>query len=381
MKRLGWIVVMLLLSVLPGWAAKTQKMTVDQLKQLLVSAHQANQRDADVANQLEEVQLTDELTHNMLDSLSPYIPGQLTTEQLFILEAESAVLSPPAIDIPTAAAPDAATEKTILGKAMDYAAKTYAQLPALTATKETRRFQDNAQLPPQAFGARTPGTFAPTTTPIRYTTANESPVTLHNGAEQAPSQDKGQWGQNGMLAVMGQPPDLATVMDEAQQTGRINWLRWEAVNGKQVAVFSYEVDKKKSKDELVYCCFPEVSQAGDISMRGQQSPGGAGNYMSNASWKIWKSKVPYHGEIFVDPNTGEVVRLITEANLKSSDYVREETQRIDYAPQTVGGKTLILPVRTIIDTTAQPYPNQPLGRFIFRHTLLTSDYKNYQAAS
>jgi hypothetical protein len=380
MKRLGWLLVVLL-AVVPGWAAKTRKMTVDQLKQMLVSAHQSNTRDADLANELEDVELTEELTHSTLESFGPDVPGQLTTEQLFILEAKSATLPPPASDIPTAPAPDAAAQKAILDKAMDYATKTYAQMPAVTATKDTRRFQDNAQMPPESFGSHSTGTFAPTITPIRYTTADESQVTFHNGAEQAPSQDKGQWGGNGMIAMMGQPPVLNTVLDEAQQTGKISWLRWETVNGKQAAVFSYDVDKKKSNDEVAYCCFPEMSQAGNIALRGQETAGGAGNYANNTTWKIWRAKVPYHGEIYIDPNTGVVVRLITEAELKGSDPVRTETQRIDYGPQTVSGKTVIVPVRNIIDTMEQPYPNEPQGRFIFRHTLFTEEYKNYQAGS
>ncbi|MFZ0393201.1 MAG: hypothetical protein WCF17_02175 [Terracidiphilus sp.] len=380
MKRFGWFLVVLL-AVLPGWAAKTRKITFEQLKQMLVSAHQANTRDPDLARDLEDVELTEELTHNDLESLGPDVPGQLTTEQLFILEAESATLPPPASDIPTAAAPDAAAQKAILDKATDYATKTYAQSPAVTATKDTRRFQDGVEMPKQTFGAHSTGTFAPTITPIRYTTADEAQVTFRNGAEQAPPQDKGQWGANGMIAMLGQPPDLATVLDEAQQTGKIGWLRWEMVNGKQVAVFSYDVDKKRTRDEVAYCCFPESSQAGDMTLRGTETAGGAGNYQTATSWRIWKAKVPYHGEIFVDPNTGEVVRLITEAELKGSDPVRVETQRIDYGPQTVGGKTLVLPVRTIIDTMEQPYPDDPQGRFIFRHTLLTEDYKDYKAGS
>ena len=380
MKRIGWFLVVLL-AVLPGWAAKTRKMTVDQLKQLLVAAHQANTRDADVAKELEDVDLTEELTHGALEAMGPDVPGQLTTEQLFILEAKSAVLPPPASDIPTAPAPDAAAQKAMLDKALDYAAKTYAQLPAMTATKETRRFQDSAQIPPQAFGARSAGTFAPTILPIRYTTADSAQVTIRNGAEQALPEDKGQWGANGMIAMMSQPPVLSTVLNEAQQTGKISWVRWETVNGKQAAVFSYDVDKKRSKNEVAYCCFPQSSQAGDIAMRGQETAGGAGNYMNATSWRIWKSKVPYHGEIFIDPGTGVVVRLVTIAGLKGSDPVRTETQRIDYGDQTVGGKTLTVPVRTMIDTVTQPYPDDAQGRYIFRHTLFTVDYKNYSAAS
>ncbi len=378
MKRIGWLA-LLLVAVLPGWAAK--KMTVDQLKNLLGAAHQGNKSDADVAKDLEDVDLTEELTHSTMDSFAQYVPGQMTTEQLFILEAKSAVLAPPAADIPTAAAPDAAAQKAMLDKAMDYASKTYAQMPAMTATKETRRFQDDAEIPKESFGARNNAVAPPTYTPIRYTTADETTVTFHDGAEQTPPAKNGNWGSNGMIAMLGQPPVLSTVLTEAQQAGRINWVRWETVNGHQEAVFSYAVDKKKSKYAVNYCCFPETSQAGDITLRGTETPGGAGNYATSQDWKNWKATVPYHGEIFLDPSSGVVVRLITEADLKGSDPVRVETQRIDYGDQTVGGKTVTVPVRTIIDTTEQPFPDDPRGRMVFRHTLFTTDYQGYKAAS
>ena len=129
---------------------------------------------------------------------------------------------------------------------MDYATKTYAQMPAVSATKDTRRFQDNAQMgqQPSARTATRDLRAHDYADPLHH--AARAQVTFHNGAEQAPPQDKGQWGANGMIAMLGQPPALTTVLNEAQQTGKIGWLRWEMVNGKQVAVFSYEVDKKRS---------------------------------------------------------------------------------------------------------------------------------------
>jgi hypothetical protein len=283
------------------------------------------------------------------------------------------------MNVPSKPAPDATEQKAILDKATDYATKTFAQLPAVTATKVTRRFQDGAQQAPGSFAARTTATVAPVVTPIRYTASDETSVTFHNGAEQgAPSSQKTTWGLNGMIAMMGQEPVLSTVMEEAHDAGKIGFVRWETVFGQTVAVFSYAVDKKKSHYALNYCCFPEVSQAGQMSMRGTETAGGAGNYQSQDQWKPWKGTVPYHGEIFVNPETGVVVRLVTVADLKGSDSVRAESQRIDYGPEKVGDKTLVVPVQTLIDTVEQPYPDQPTGRFIMRHTLFAADYKDYK---
>lgn len=376
MKRLGWLVAWVILSA-PVWAA--QKITVEQLRAMLAADKQAQKADADVAAELRNVELTEQLTHSTMNGMAANVPGQLTTEQLYVLEIRSAVLAPPAADLPDKQAPDAAAQKAILDKAQAYASTTFAQLPQVSATKVTRRFQDGAQ---QENGSvKNNANLAAVVTPIRYTASDETAATFRNGAEQdAPSQ-KTVWGQNGMIALMGQEPVLSAVMQEAQAAGKISWLRWQRMFGETLAVFSYSVEKKKSHYAMDYCCFPEVTQAGQISLRGTESPGGAGNYQSQDQWKHWKTTAPYHGEIYINPDTGVVMRLVVQAELKGSDPVRVENQRIDYGPEKVGDKSLVVPVQVLIDTLEQPYPDSPTGRFIMRHTLFISDYKDYKAGS
>jgi hypothetical protein len=374
-KRFAWLVVILLITS-PGWAAK--KLTVQQLKDMLAADQKSQKSDADVAAELKDVDLTEELTHSTMDSLKPVVPGQLTTEQLFVLELRSAVLAPPSSDIPSTPAPDAAKQKAILDKATEYATRTYAQLPALTATRTLRRFQDNAHQDQPAPGTHGSPVLAATYTPIRYTASDEASVTFKNGAEQNPlAGDKTHWGENSMIALLGQSPDPATVLQDSQATGKIGWLRWETVSGHDLAVFSYSVDKKKTHFAVNYCCFPETSQVGQVAMRGTESGGGAGNYLTNANWKNFKATPPYHGEIFVDPDTGVVYRLITEVEFKGSDPVRVENQRIDYGTETVGDKKVVVPGFVTIDTAELPFPDSPQGRFITRHTLFTENYSGY----
>ena len=377
MKRWTAVAVLFLLAG-SAWAASTKKMSVDQLKQFLADAHKAGTPDDKVAADLEKAEMTEQLSHNAIESMAADVPGQHTTEQLYILQIRSAALPPPSADIPSDPAPDAATQQAILKKAQDYAANVYGQLPSLTATKTARRFQESEQIPEDSFGAHNNANFAPTQTPIRYTASNETQITLHNGVEQ-PAVDKSQpWGRNGMIVMVGTAPTPTTVLAEAQAAGKLSWLRWEQVDGKKLAVFNFSVDKKKSRYTLEYCCFPEVSQAGPMSMRGTNAGGGPGNYENIDQWKPWKGTVPYHGEIFVDPSSGAVVRLVTQANLKASDPVRAETRRIDYAQQKVGDLTVMVPVSTEIDTLEQPYPNQPAGRFLMRHTLFMDQYTDYK---
>jgi hypothetical protein len=387
MKRFGWILVLMMLAS-PAWAAK--KITVQQLKDLLVSLQQSKKTDAEVSTELRQVELTEELTRTMMNSLVDYVPGPLSTEQIYVLEARSAVLAPPAADLPSTPAPDAAAQKALLDKAIDYVNKTYAQLPSLTATKTTLRFQDNLTAVKSGSGMHSGATtddpsLAMAAQVFRYINAAETQVATANGAEKVDAgKDKGQWGANGQITLLGQGPVLSTVLQESQATGKLNWLRWEAVNGKPAAVFAFSVDKKKTHYAVNYCCFPDLEQTGlmhySAPSQGNMNPQAKGNMQTNTSWKNFKTTVPYHGEIFVDPDTGIVVRLVTQAEFKTSDLVHQEDQRIDYGPVAVGDKKLVLPVKSVINTEVVPNGDSGAGKYSTRHTLFTAEYKNYQLA-
>lgn len=91
--------------------------------------------------------------------------------------------------------------------------------------------------------------------------------------------------------------------------------------------------------------------------------------------------MPYHGALYVDPDTGIVVRMIVIAEFKNSDVVHQEDQRIDYGPVNVGDKTLVLPVRKILNTEVVPTGESgSAGKYTTRRTLLTSEYKDFQLA-
>ncbi len=393
MKRFGLLIVLATLAAMPAWSAK--KVTVAELKETLATMHQANKADADVANALKQFELTEQLTRNMMNSLVADVPGPLSTEQVYVLEARSATLPPPASDIPTAAAPDGAAQKALLDKAADYVAKTYQQLPSLTATKTTIRFQDNVEAAAPSSGlaggasdVTTGSSFVSAYQFIHYINSTDSHVASEHGAEKMPSEkDKTPWGANKMIALQMPDPSLASVFAEAQAAGDIKFLRWELVNGKQAAVFSFDVPKKKGHFPVAVCCFPDVEQAGKASFQsaaigsaqGSGGGGATGNFQTSTSWKDYKTMTSYRGEIFIDADTGIVVRLITMADLKPSEVVHQVDERIDYGPVTVGGKEVVLPVRSITNTEVVPNGDSgAAGKYSTRRTLFTSEFKGYQ---
>jgi len=397
MKQLG-LVLVLALAAMPAWCAK--KITVAELKVELDSMHRDNKSDADVANALKQLELTEELTRSTMNDLVADVPGPLSTEQIYVLEARSAMLAPPPSDVPTAAAPDAAAQKAILDKTADYVSKNYSALPALAATKTTIRFQDNVEAAAPSSGIHGSATDVSTgsgfVSPyqfIHYINSTDTQVASEHGAEKMPStKDKTPWGANKMIALQTPDPSLGTIFAEGQEAGDIKFLRWETVNAKQTAVFSFDVPKKKAHFAVNVCCFPNVEQTGTVRFSGQNGtgqPGGAagagggakGNFQTNTDWNDYKATVPYHGELFIDPDSGIVVRMITEAELKPSEVVHQFDERIDYGPVTVGGKMLVLPLKSIIDTEVVPNGDSgAAGRYSVRRTLFTSEYKDYQIA-
>jgi hypothetical protein len=394
MKQLG-LVLVLALAATPAWCAK--KVTVAELKDTLASMHRDNKGDADVANALKQLELSEELTRSVMNDVVADVPGPLSTEQIYVLEARSAMLAPPPSDIPTAAAPDAAAQKAILDKTADYVSKSYGALPGLAATKTTIRFQDNVEAAAPSSGIHgsasdvsTGSSFVSPYQFIHYINSTDAQVVSDHGAERLPAgKDKTPWGANKMIALQEPDPSLGAVFAEAQGAGDFKWLRWETVNGKQAAVYSFDVPKKKAHFPVNVCCFPDVSQTGVASFssasassaRGSGGGGAKGNFQTNTNWNDYKTSVPYHGELFIDPDSGIVVRMITEAELKPSEVVHQVDERIDYGPVTVGGKMLVLPIKTIVDTEVVPNGDSgAAGRYSVRRTLFTSEYKDYQVA-
>jgi hypothetical protein len=192
-----------------------------------------------------------------------------------------------------------------------------------------------------------------------------------------------------MIALQEPDPNVGSAFQEAQAAGTIAWLRWEIINGKPAAVFSFQVPKKKSHYNVNVCCFPAVEQAGTTHFDtpgATRSPGfqpgnSTGNLQTATDWSHFKgNNVPYHGRFYIDPDTGIVVRMVTQAELKSSDVVHQDDTRVDYAPVKVGDKTMVLPMKTVINTEVVPNgDSQAAGHYTTRRTLFAIEYKDYQA--
>jgi hypothetical protein len=378
---------LLLALSLPASSAGFKKLSVAQLQELLTGLHTANKSDERVSSELRSVELTEELTSATMHSMANLIPGPLSTEQMYVLEARSSMLAPPPTDVPADAPPDTATQQALLAKAYDYAAKTYAQLPPITANRMTARFQDDVQSIQSFAGAniKTVNDQDPVSgearLAIRLMNTHEESVEIKNGVSQPITKEKIAWGNNGLVASTLPPMPLPELLQQIASNGNPTWLRWELVQGKQAAVFSFTIDKKKSRYALDYCCFPDTSSVGNVLYSGSTShPVNNGNLSTVSEWKPFAIKSGYHGELFLDPATGTVLRTIVQAEFKPSAFVHNEQIRVDYATLPVAGQPLTLPVRTFTLAEIVPNADSFAAHYAVRQDLVTEDFKDFQPA-
>jgi hypothetical protein len=368
MKRLGWILV-LLMAVSPAWAAK--KFTVQQLTDLLVSMQRYNKTDEDEANQLKEIELNEELTDSAANSLRSYLPGPLSDERIEILKRQSAFLAPPATDLPSNPVPDAAAQQAILAKAADFASRVYAQNPHLSVTKTTLRFEDQV-ITTNSIGLQNTNMLL---NPVQLANTQVEPVETDKGVENAAvSRAKTKWGENGRISEGEPGTNLGAIFLEASSSGKISWLRWQMIDGWQTAVFSFAVEKKKSHLDVSYCCFPKTDTV--VMGNGPMTTGTT----SITTWEPFKKVVGYHGEFFINPNTGLVVRVITCAEMKPTDFVLREDRRIDYSSVVIASKPYLLPRTSITAMVAVPNGDSNTATRTIRHTLFSASYQNYKLA-
>ena len=97
-------VLLLLFTSICFSAQAAKKATVRELQDTLSSFLQAKKTDQETATRLKEMELSEQLTLTTKNSLLAESPGPLTTEQIYVLEGESADLVPPTAELPDRAA-------------------------------------------------------------------------------------------------------------------------------------------------------------------------------------------------------------------------------------------------------------------------------------
>ncbi len=290
-------------ATLPAFSAK--RVTVEQLEQTL--AADQGKPDADIAQQLSDLELTERLSAVTLAHLKPDLPGEKAQQALQILADDSAFLDPPAVEIPVKPTPDAAAQRQMMALVVNYVTKTTHQLPNFFATRDTTRFEDRPQ---DTWNSSLPLHFVDKSgVTVEYRDGQEMVDTGSDKAKKREPTPQGlvSWGEFG--------PILSTVLLDAAQSN-LAWSHWEQGPTGPEAVFRYEVSAKKSHYEVRY------------SLEFHERAG-------------------YHGEIAVDPANGAIFRVTVEADLALGDPLTRAAIMVEYGPVEIGGRSFICPARSV----------------------------------
>lgn len=104
----------------------------------------------------------------------------------------------------------------------------------------------------------------------------------------------------------------------ASSNASFQWDRWETVEGKQLAVFNFSIDKQHSTLRL---------SLSDLA----------------------KAIVPYHGSIYADSESGEIWQVTnTVSEIPAAIQTKSLTTNINYGKIDIGGKNFLLPVHATV---------------------------------
>lgn len=298
-------------------------IAVAQLQQLLSAQRAANRKDSEIAAQINTIQLTEQLTSATLDSMVKELnPGPKTTLALDLLSDVSLFLDPPANELPSQPAPDATVQQSMVSALIAFAADTLGHLPNFIATRTTRSFDNTPQV------TSPDGYFQPLTD-LHLARTYSQEVTYRDGQEvtnsDASASGKDSLPLHGVTSTGEFGPLLELVLADIDK-GKVRWSPWEQTPAGRAAVFAFEVQQEASHFQL------NIANQG-----GGMGPSAIATY----------EKPAYHGDISINPDTGEAVRLRLQSDLASRDPVKRADMLVDYAPVQIGDKTYMCPVRSV----------------------------------
>ncbi|MDR3741751.1 MAG: hypothetical protein P4L40_22255 [Terracidiphilus sp.] len=299
--------------------------TVAQLTQALST----NESDDQLAAQIAGLELNERLSTDALQRLREHMPGEKSKQALTMLADASSFLEPPDTEIDNRTTPDAAATRQMLVLLVSYVNTTLRQLPNFLVTKHATRFEDR----PQEDALEATGTVSYSFQPLHYVGQSQEVLTYRNHGEvvdETLGQSMKQNQKSAGMATSGEFGSvLITVVADALK-GRITWARWEKSPARTLAVFRFGVPEDKSNYRVKFCCIVEgFSSAGIPDQR------------------LYDERVPYHGEIAFDPDTGTIVRMMLQAEMPPRGLVSNAGIVVEYGPEEIGGKSYVCPQRSV----------------------------------
>jgi hypothetical protein len=226
-----------------GWVESSaqQSVTVGDVQRILTEDR--GKQDAQVAQQLSGLALTERMSSAKLKLLEQSVPGTKSRRALVALADASVFLNPAAADIVSQARPDLDEQRRMLSLTVEYLAKTLPKLPNFYATRTTIRF-DNGRRGKRAR-ARSQDDSS-----WRKVGSSKVIVVYRDGKEVV---DPREWGKHphhpegeGLITRGTFGPILSIVIGDAAHSGGFTWSRWERGHSGTRAVFRYRVPQQQS---------------------------------------------------------------------------------------------------------------------------------------
>jgi hypothetical protein len=295
------------------WLPAQTKWTVERLVEFIRSSITLKQSDNEVAKFLKKQTLGERLDDVTIEELQGMGAGPKTVEALNDLRDASKNLPAPAARVrvqPEEAPaqpppPSEAEQKKIIEAAREYALNYTKGLPNYLCTQVTRRYIDPTGTE-SWIGQDT-------------LTARLSYVDQHENYKLVLVNNKAVTGDMGLEAVGGATStgEFATMLYEVFDPGtetQFWWDHWAKLRGNVAYVFAYRVSKERSKWHVTYQKSDDIVPA-------------------------------YNGLVYIDMNTGMVVRLVMKPDLPPSFPIQEVSDTLDYDTAKIGNNEYFLPLR------------------------------------
>ncbi|HLY43239.1 MAG TPA: hypothetical protein VKR52_18655 [Terracidiphilus sp.] len=325
-------------------------VTLDQLREFLAAPSTRKLTDAQIADRLSSVELIEQVTVPALAHLLAGLRvGPETAEQLQLLAAASIFADPPTSDELGLPPPNPAAQQQMLRSATDYVRTTLHHLPDFLADRVTTCYDS---VPRESD--RNQEKIIPR---LRWVRHYQREITFRNGTELAasaasdspdPARGFSTWGEFG--------PILDIVLGDSF-SGAVTWKRWERSNtGVQIAVFHYAVPQSASHYLIDFCCYKPSESSG---------------------WMQFRERPAYHGDLYIDPQTGLVERITLQADLNEGDPVSANRFVVQYGRVEIAGKNYVCPLSGIAIAVIDPMPMQSTDREPLERYLNEVTFSNY----
>jgi hypothetical protein len=169
------------------------------------------------------------------------------------------------------------------------------------------------------------------------------------------------WGEFGPL--------LLTVVSDASK-GVIIWHRWEMRATGLAAAFEYHVPQSSSHYVVNYCCVRDPIGT-DPAHPWRNAPGDSPNSYTGTPG--------YHGKLYLDPESGAILKLTLQTEMDPSDAVTRTDIAVEYGGVEIGEKTYVCPVRSVAISSAKThFENESRERVVMRiNDVRFTDYHRF----